>query len=68
MRDWETLREACLACTACELCRSRTNVVFGTGDRNAKLMFIGEAPGEQEDLSGIPFVGAAGKLLDDLLV
>ncbi|MEA4823472.1 MAG: uracil-DNA glycosylase [Clostridiaceae bacterium] len=68
MRDWDTLQEACLSCTACALCQTRTNVVFGTGDRNAKLLFIGEAPGEQEDLSGIPFVGAAGKLLDDLLL
>ncbi len=68
MRDWDTLREACLSCTACALYQTRTNVVFGTGDQKSKLMFIGEAPGEQEDLSGIPFVGAAGKLLDDLLL
>ena len=67
MRDWESLRAAARACTASELCRTRTNVVFGDGDPNAKILFIGEAPGEQEDLSGIPFVGAAGKLLDDLL-
>ena len=67
MTEWETLREAAAACTACELCRTRTNVVFGDGDIHSKLLFIGEAPGEQEDLSGIPFVGAAGKLLDDLL-
>ena len=67
MTEWESLREQVGACTACELCRTRTNVVFGDGDIHAKLLFIGEAPGEQEDLSGIPFVGAAGKLLDDLL-
>ena len=67
MTEWESLREQVGACTACELCRTRTNVVFGDGDVRSKLLFIGEAPGEQEDLSGIPFVGAAGKLLDDLL-
>ena len=67
MTEWESLREQVGACTACELCRTRTNVVFGDGDIHSKLLFIGEAPGEQEDLSGIPFVGAAGKLLDDLL-
>ena len=67
MHTWESLRAACESCTGCALCRSRTNVVFGDGDRNAKILFIGEAPGEQEDLSGIPFVGAAGRLLTDLL-
>ena len=67
MTEWESLREQVGACTACELCRTRTNVVFGDGDIHSKLLFIGGAPGEQEDLSGIPFVGAAGKLLDDLL-
>ena len=54
-------------CAACELCKTRTNTVFGVGNTNAKLMFVGEAPGEKEDLSGIPFVGAAGKLLDKFL-
>lgn len=68
MPDWESLERVCASCEACELCRSRTNVVFGTGDRQSKLMFIGEAPGEQEDLQGTPFVGAAGMLLDDLLL
>lgn len=67
MRSWDELYDACQHCEACELCHSRTNLVFGTGNRNSKLLFIGEAPGEQEDLQGIPFVGAAGKLLDDLL-
>ena len=61
---WEELESACGQCDRCSLCRTKTNTVFGTGNRQAKLMFVGEAPGEQEDLSGIPFVGAAGKLLD----
>ena len=64
---WETLESACRACDKCELCKTRTNVVFGTGNRNARLLFVGEAPGEQEDLSGTPFVGRAGKLLDQYL-
>ena len=64
---WETLEEKCKSCTACSLCETRHNVVFGAGDRNAKLMFVGEAPGETEDLSGQPFVGRAGKLFDRYL-
>ena len=64
---WESLEQACRACNKCELCQTRTNVVFGTGNRNARLLFVGEAPGEQEDLSGTPFVGRAGKLLDQYL-
>ncbi len=68
MRDWDTLLADCQNCTACSLCRTRTNVVFGRGDRASKILFIGKAPGEQEDLSGVPFVGAAGHLLDDLLL
>ena len=64
---WETLEEKCKSCTACSLCETRNNVVFGAGDRNAKLMFVGEAPGETEDLSGQPFVGRAGQLLDKFL-
>ena len=67
MLDWEQLEEACTNCNRCELCSTRTNVVFGVGDRNAQIMFIGEGPGEQEDLQGEPFVGAAGKLLDDMM-
>ena len=66
-RKWEALENACGQCSDCELCSGRTNLVFGDGDHNARLMFIGEGPGEQEDLSGIPFVGPAGKLLDDYL-
>ena len=64
---WEALRRECLACRACGLCEGRTNLVFGVGDRQANLMFIGEGPGEQEDLQGEPFVGPAGKLLDCML-
>lgn len=64
MKDWDELKSACESCTACELHKTRTNCVFGAGSQNARVMFIGEAPGEQEDLRGAPFVGAAGKLLD----
>ena len=67
MLDWEALQNACEHCNRCGLCSTRTNVVFGVGDKNARIMFIGEGPGEQEDLQGEPFVGAAGKLLDDML-
>lgn len=67
MVSWEELEIACNHCTKCELCKTRRNVVFGVGNREAKIMFIGEAPGEQEDIQGEPFVGPAGKLLDDML-
>ena len=63
----EELKKKCEACHACELAKTRTNCVFGTGDECAELMFVGEAPGEQEDLSGVPFVGRAGQLLDKFL-
>ena len=65
--SWEELEKKCSSCTLCELCRTRTNCVFGVGNRGADLMFVGEAPGENEDLSGIPFVGRAGKLFDKYL-
>ena len=65
--DWAALEQTCLGCRNCDLCQTRHNVVFGVGNRNSKLMLIGEGPGEQEDLQGIPFVGPAGKLLDDML-
>ena len=65
--DWETLKAECLACRRCGLCETRTNVVFGVGKPDAEVLFIGEGPGEQEDLRGEPFVGRAGKLLDDML-
>ncbi len=67
MLDWEKLEQQCLGCTRCALCASRNNVVFGVGPKNADVIFVGEGPGEQEDLTGEPFVGAAGKLLDDML-
>jgi uracil-DNA glycosylase, family 4 len=65
--SWEELEQTCRTCTKCELHKTRTNCVFGDGSREAKLMFVGEAPGEKEDLSGVPFVGAAGKLFDKYL-
>ena len=65
---WDELENACRSCERCTLSLSRTNSVIGCGDRSAKLMFVGEAPGEKEDLSGVPFVGAAGKLFDKFLM
>lgn len=65
--DWEELYSLCCQCRDCSLHETRTNLVFGVGDRNSKVLFIGEGPGEQEDLKGEPFVGRAGKLLDDML-
>lgn len=67
MLNWDALKSTCLSCSDCELCQNRTNVVFGVGNQKAQIMFIGEGPGEQEDLQGIPFVGPAGKLLDDMM-
>ena len=67
MLDWTGLKEVCCNCTRCGLCETRHNVVFGVGNEKAGIMFVGEGPGEQEDLQGIPFVGPAGKLLDDML-
>ena len=67
MEKLNELYEKCAACRACSLCETRTNCVFGVGNPNADLMFVGEAPGEQEDLSGTPFVGRAGQLLDKFL-
>ncbi|MFM0637460.1 uracil-DNA glycosylase family protein [Paraburkholderia metrosideri] len=65
--DWDALSEQVAACERCRLCEKRTNTVFGVGDRNADWMLIGEAPGENEDRLGEPFVGQAGKLLDNML-
>ncbi len=65
--EWEVLKSTCMSCTRCGLCQTRHNVVFGVGKENADILFIGEGPGEQEDLRGEPFVGPAGKLLDDML-
>ena len=67
MGAWEELREKCLNCQACGLRRTCTQVVFGVGDPNAEVLFIGEAPGANEDQQGEPIVGRAGKLLDDML-
>ena len=67
MGNFDELRAKCESCCACSLYKTRTNCVFGTGNENADVLFVGEAPGEKEDLSGIPFVGAAGKLLDKFL-
>ena len=67
MIDWPELKTQCECCTRCGLCDTRTNVVFGVGNTQADILFVGEGPGEQEDLQGIPFVGPAGKLLDDML-
>mgnify|MGYP000779481963 CR=1 FL=1 len=65
--DWETLRSSCLACTRCELCKTRTNVVFGQGVEDAEVLFVGEGPGQNEDEQGLPFVGRSGQLLDKYL-
>ncbi len=65
--SWETLKNECLNCQKCDLCKTRTNVVFGYGNPNAEVMFVGDGPGEQEDLQGKPFVGRSGKLLDSML-
>ena len=67
MQDWAELKSACGSCTRCGLCETRRNVVFGVGNEKADVMFVGEGPGEQEDIQGEPFVGPAGKLLDDML-
>lgn len=67
MLDWTSLEESCLSCRGCGLCETRHHVVFGVGKRDADILFVGEGPGEQEDLLGEPFVGPAGKLLDDML-
>lgn len=67
MDTLEQLYETCKSCTGCPLHQTRTNLVFGVGNPHAQLMFVGEAPGEQEDLSGTPFVGRAGQLLDRFL-
>ncbi len=67
MDTWEGLRAECLACRRCALADTRHNVVFGTGNPAAEVLFVGEGPGENEDLQGEPFVGRGGKLLDEML-
>ena len=64
---WQELEARCMNCQGCGLAETRTNVVFGVGNRQSDILFIGEGPGEQEDLQGEPFVGPAGKLLDVML-
>lgn len=64
---WSELERACVDCKRCALYETRKNIVFGGGNINAEVLFVGEGPGEQEDLKGEPFVGRAGKLLDDML-
>ena len=67
MANWADLERRCFQCRKCALADTRTNVVFGAGQNTAEVMFVGEGPGEQEDLQGEPFVGPAGQLLDDML-
>ena len=67
MDTWESLKRDCAGCRGCSLGETRHNLVFGVGNEQAEVMLIGEGPGEQEDLQGVPFVGPAGKLLDDML-
>ncbi len=67
MDSWEKLKEDCAQCRGCSLCEGRRNLVFGDGCETADIMLIGEGPGEQEDKTGLPFVGPAGKLLDSML-
>ena len=67
MMRWDELKATCLDCKRCGLCETRHNVVFGVGNPQADILFVGEGPGEQEDLKGEPFVGPAGMLLDDML-
>ncbi len=65
--DWNALEQTCMGCQRCALADGRHNVVFGVGSLDAEVLFVGEGPGENEDLQGEPFVGRAGKLLDDML-
>jgi DNA polymerase len=65
--DWPELKSQVAGCTACQLCKTRTNTVFGVGDERAEWMIVGEAPGAEEDARGEPFVGQAGRLLDSML-
>lgn len=67
MEDFQQLQQTVESCTRCDLCQGRHHVVFGTGNPQAKVMFIGEGPGEQEDLKGEPFVGRSGQLMDKML-
>jgi len=66
--NWEELEQSIINCKKCKLCENRTNIVFGVGNKNAKVMLIGEGPGADEDKQGIPFVGKAGQLMDKALI
>jgi DNA polymerase len=66
--DWTTLKANVAGCVKCDLCQGRTQTVFGVGDEKAKWLFVGEGPGRNEDLQGEPFIGQAGKLLDNMLL
>ena len=63
--NWEELEKSIINCKECKLCQNRTNIVFGNGNKEADLMFIGEGPGADEDKQGLPFVGKAGKLMNE---
>ncbi|MBR2894121.1 MAG: uracil-DNA glycosylase [Oscillospiraceae bacterium] len=65
--SWQLLEQECKNCHECALCQTRKNVVFGVGNPNAEILLVGEGPGANEDEQGIPFVGRAGQLLDDML-
>ncbi|MEG1640342.1 MAG: uracil-DNA glycosylase, partial [Ruthenibacterium sp.] len=65
--DFETLKQTCIACEKCDLCKTRTQVVFGMGNPQAEVLLIGEAPGKNEDEQGLPFIGRSGQLLDQFL-
>lgn len=67
MLDWNQLEQTCQTCTRCRLHQTRNQMVFGVGPRDADILFVGEGPGQQEDLQGEPFVGPAGRLLDEIL-
>lgn len=67
MLNWNDLEDQCRNCQKCALADTRTHMVFGVGSKTAEIMFIGEGPGEHEDLQGVPFVGRAGQLLDEML-
>ncbi len=66
--NWEELEKSIIDCKKCKLCKNRSNIVFGTGNKEAKVMFIGEGPGADEDREGEPFVGKAGQLMDKALI
>ena len=65
---WEELEKSIIGCEKCKLCKGRKNIVFGVGNKNAKIMFIGEGPGADEDSQGEPFVGKAGQLMDKAFI